>query len=240
MHTQESLAWPPEYTVRKSRQAKSLQLKISAEKGLEVVVPYRAIGVNIHQLLDANRAWIQGKLTEYRQVLPQQQRLPERLPLLAVDQVWQVHYVAAAGKPRCLPRPGNALTVLGNLDDVVGCEQALKDWLRDKAKSHLVPWVRKLSVETQLICANVTVREQRTRWGSCSSKADINLNWKLLFLPERLARYILIHELCHIRHLNHSARFWQLVAEFDPHFKQHRRELKQLTSRIGLWGIQHD
>ncbi len=235
----ETAAWPPVFTVRKSRQAKSLQLKISAEKGLEVVVPHR-VSVNVELFLETHRAWIVGKLAEFSEVLPQKTSLPTKLHLLSIDQVWEVHYLAASGKPRCLPRPGQVLTVLGDLDNRVGCQKALTEWLREKSKSHLVPWLRRLSEQTQLIYANITIREQKTRWGSCSSKADINLNWKLIFLPPSVTQYIIIHELCHIRHLNHSARFWQLVAEFDPKFKQHRRELRQLSSRVGLWGMTLD
>ncbi|MDQ2993396.1 MAG: M48 family metallopeptidase [Pseudomonadota bacterium] len=236
----DTLAWPPEYTVRKSRRAKSLQIKVSPEKGLEVVIPYRAAVGNVEHLLESHRPWILRKLAEYGPTIAQHENLPTQLDLVAIDQLWQIEYLSATGKPRCLPRPGQVLTVVGDLQNQQACRDALQDWVREKAKSHLVPWLRKLGAEMQLIPRNVSIREQRTRWGSCSSIGDININLRLIFLDARLANYIFIHELCHIRHQNHSARFWHLVAQYDPHFQQHRRELARLSARLGPWGLNSD
>jgi predicted metal-dependent hydrolase len=76
---------------------------------------------------------------------------------------------------------------------------------------------------------------QRSRWGSCSPKLKISLNASLLFLPPHLVRYVLVHELCHTRHLDHSRRFWSLVARHEPLHKDRRRELAALRYEVPGW-----
>lgn len=73
----------------------------------------------------------------------------------------------------------------------------------------------------------ISLRDQRSRWGSCSSDGNISLSNRLLFLPERLLEYVVLHELCHLREMNHSARFWSLVEKFMLDYQERRRELKQ-------------
>lgn len=73
----------------------------------------------------------------------------------------------------------------------------------------------------------VVIRNQRRCWGSCTSLKNLNFSYKLLFLPPDLADYIIVHELCHLAELNHSPRFWSLVAETMPEHKHHRRALKR-------------
>ena len=73
----------------------------------------------------------------------------------------------------------------------------------------------------------ISIKNQKTRWGSCSMKGIINFNYKIALLPERLADYIIVHELCHLGEFNHSRRFWNLVAEAIPDHREIRSELKQ-------------
>jgi len=78
----------------------------------------------------------------------------------------------------------------------------------------------------------ISVRNQKTRWGSCSKDGNLNFNYKIIFLPQRVADYIIVHELCHLKEMNHSKRFWGLVAESFPDYKKLKKEL----TRSGLGG----
>ena len=74
----------------------------------------------------------------------------------------------------------------------------------------------------------ISIRNQRTRWGSCSSKKNLNFNYRILFLPERMADYIIVHELFHLKEMNHSKKFWNLIAEVIPNYLEIREELKSI------------
>lgn len=72
----------------------------------------------------------------------------------------------------------------------------------------------------------ISIRNQKTRWGSCSRKGNLNFNYKLAFLPDKLGDYIVVHELCHLREMNHSQKFWTLVARAVPDYRNVRKKLK--------------
>lgn len=80
---------------------------------------------------------------------------------------------------------------------------------------------------------NITVRNQKTRWGSCSRKGNINFNYKIVLLPEEQADYIIVHELCHLKEFNHSQMFWSLVAQAVPDYKEIRSSLRTNGLRLG-------
>jgi len=79
----------------------------------------------------------------------------------------------------------------------------------------------------------VSIKNQRTRWGSCSVKKNLNFNYKIVKLPQEMADYIIVHELCHLRELNHSSRFWNLVSEKAPNYKEIRKNLIGKNYKLG-------
>jgi predicted metal-dependent hydrolase len=149
-----------------------------------------------------------------------------------------VQTISALGRTKLMTRPDATLVLMGDINDVEQSQLLLKKWLRQKAQMQLVPLIAKLSEETGLSCQRITIREQKSRWGSCASNGNIALNCKLIFLPLHLVRYVLIHELCHTRHFNHSKRFWHLVSQFDPNFALHRREINAQYKEMGCWGLE--
>ena len=84
--------------------------------------------------------------------------------------------------------------------------------------------------------SKVAIRDTRTRWGSCSSRGNLNFNYKIVFLPDSLSDYIVVHELCHLAEFNHGPGFWALVAKMVPDYKERRQQLREikLGNKIGL------
>lgn len=80
----------------------------------------------------------------------------------------------------------------------------------------------------------VRIKRQKSRWGSCSEKGNLNFNFKIVLLPSHLADYIIVHELCHLGEFNHSRNFWNLVSKTIPDYKERRKELSQNNFRMNL------
>ena len=97
-----------------------------------------------------------------------------------------------------------------------------------RAKVELPPRLLELAAQYRLTVARISIRNQRSRWGSCSRAGRICLNWRLVTMPDKVRDYVLIHELMHLKRMDHSPKFWSLVAEACPGYQDARRWLRQL------------
>lgn len=100
-------------------------------------------------------------------------------------------------------------------------------WYREQARAEIKPLVEYYSEQLNVDVNKIFIKEQKTRWGSCSGLKNLNFNWKIIFTKPELIRYLVIHEVCHLVHMNHSKKFWNLVETLDPNFKQNRSELTE-------------
>ena len=152
-------------------------------------------------------------------------------------ETWTIQYVRSPGdRITCIPEDGNHhLTVKGNTDHLGACQRVLRQWLAHRAQREIAPWLRQLGFELEMPCKGISVRGQKTRWASCSSKKDISLNYKLLFLPQPLVHYVLVHELCHTVHMNHSKTFWSLVEQKQPDYRWRDQALKKAWRYVPRW-----
>jgi len=105
--------------------------------------------------------------------------------------------------------------------------QTLERWLRSEAAEKLTPIFLECRQLMDTQAGQLRWRDTRSRWGSCSADGQIMLSWRLIHAPEEVARYVIIHELAHRTHHNHSSHFWKLVAQYDPAYKLHRGWLKR-------------
>lgn len=229
---QEAAAWPPQFTLRRSSRVKYARIFISQKSGLEVVVPIRHRKESVvENLLNEHRHWIIRTLHRYGLhnglPLPRERELIQQLHFPAFNETWSVQY-----KPTIISRiklrttPDNIMVLEGDINNSELYIKTLRKWLNNRGKLLLLPQLQEISLSCGLNYHVARIRYQKTRWGSCSAKKLISLNHKLLFLPEHIIRYVMIHELCHTVHLNHSRRFWNLVAQFDANYYLRRRELR--------------
>lgn len=102
----------------------------------------------------------------------------------------------------------------------------LMDWYKTQANEIIINRVKELGENYNLIPSNILIKNQKSRWGSCNSRKEIRLNWRLILMPYSVMDYIIIHELCHLEHMNHSKDFWNLVEKLMPNYKDSEKWLK--------------
>lgn len=235
------MAWKPtgeaplEWQLRVSRRARYARLRILPFGGLEVVIPYRFPRHRVAELVAEHADWARAQLA--RQAgLRDSIRLPGVLTLAFDGSVTNVlapgqaapqqgDLFAPAGTPCIRLRARETRVAIGEL----------RHWIRERARRLLPPLLEQVSRETGLGYARVTIRSQKTRWGSCSSRGCISLNDQLLFLPPKLVEYLMVHELCHTRHLNHSRAFWALVESHCADYRQFEKELSSARHEVPDW-----
>jgi predicted metal-dependent hydrolase len=226
------MQWPPPYTLKKHRLAKRVTLKTS-QLGLVITTPLRFSARYIPEILENHKDWILNRLTHFPPL--ETHYLPKILDLKACDEYWTIDYQACASRLRIFPQAFNKIVILGKVHDPLACKSMLIHWLKHKANIFLTKRLKILSELIGLSYEKMTVRAQKTIWGSCTSKKIIHLNYKLIFLAPLLMDHILLHELCHTVELNHSNAFWELMKKFDSNTLIHRKILKNPLDLIPSW-----
>ncbi len=224
--------WPPRYTVRLSARAARCALRLLPAEGLEVVIPSgkrqgqkAALPGSFElklaeELVERYKPWILRKqknllgLQKEREAA--QSFVPHSIDLhggrLKLDLEWSPRPVLFE-----IPQTGaKALPLYARGEGPERRKDAVRLWLDKYARAFLPPLLRETAAAHGLSFSKVNIRRQKTRWGSCSAKACISLNAKLVFLPDEMARAVMLHELCHTRHLNHSQDFWTFFSSLDP------------------------
>ena len=225
------------FSVRESGRARRLSIKVYPRGRVEVVVPRRTRARDVQAFVAENRGWIQKTRASFAEKHPPEPfRLPTRIKLPAIERVFGVLYEQRKGAKTVRYRVnGDILCLYGKTGDDAECVKALKRWLSATAKEHFAPRLQALSVQTGTPYLRMHVRGQKTCWGSHSSTGTISVNYCLLFLSPALLRYLMIHELCHEKHMNHSRRFWRLVSRFEPQYRRLDRQLSGAWQQIPTW-----
>jgi len=223
----------PSYTVRESARAKRVILRVTGERGLEVVVPKGFDHDRVRGVVAGRREWVLAQLEKLRMAghspgtAP---ALPERVRLLASGEEYIVSAIVRPGAGRLDENPGHRIMLAAR--DAEQGAALLKSWLKKRAKAVLPGLLRQESMRVGLGFSRIQVRMQRSRWGSRSGRGTISLNARLMFLPQDVVRYVLVHELCHVRHMDHSQAFWRLVASFVPDYERMEKRLKEEPVRL--------
>lgn len=224
-----------DYTLRFSAKAKRRRIRVSS-KGIEVVLPLRADTRQAESLLRDHSDWLMRQTKRIVEIgqLRNAQHEQTKGTLLLRGLPMQLHVTTEATE-RAYGRVehiGDKLIVYLPTGSDIDARLVLESWLRRQARHDLLQRITERSAQMSLAPNRIYLMNQRTRWGSCSSKRNLSFNWRLVLAPPDILDYIVVHELAHLKEMNHSQRFWLLVCSFCPDFEQHKRWLKDNEWRL--------
>jgi len=222
------------YRLLRHPRSRRLRLRVERDGALVVTAPKRLRQREIDRFVAAQQAWVAAvreRLAKARAgrdpaILGMR---PTSIELPAVGERWHVGYGDGEFDTSEL------LLRLPGRESGEATARRLQQWLKERARLTLTPRVGALAATHDFDYKRLSFRNQRSRWGSCSSLGNLSLNAKLLFCSREACRYVLIHELVHLEHPNHSAGFWNRVAELCPDYRKHMRELQAVWRRLPDW-----
>ena len=220
------------YVLRRARR-RTIGLTID-HRGLRVGAPPRASIKDVESLILRHGAWVTEKLDEWRARAPAETlKVVEGLRLPLLGGTMEVRLASGANRALWSPLTPPVLTLL--LRSVEDAGTVLERAMRKRASDLFSERLSLFAARMGLRLPPLSLSSARTRWGSCSLKTGIRLNWRLIHFPQHIVDYVVVHELAHLREMNHSARFWSIVEQHYPTYRSARGELKQLAAGCPHW-----
>lgn len=219
------------FAVRVSARARRLTARVHVGGRVEIVVPPGVGPKTVRDFVRRFSPWIDRKVDAMRAAARPAEPVPAEIELGLTGERFEVLWRREAA--RGLRAEGARLVV--GAAEAPAARAALRNWLKLAAEERLAPRLAKLAAGLGLEVARIVIRRQRTRWGSCSTRGTISLNASLLFLREPVVRYLFVHELAHMSHMNHSGRFWRLVESIEPDYRRLDRELLAGWRTVPAW-----
>jgi hypothetical protein len=230
----DSAAAQQPWTLRRSARARRLAARVHTDGRVEIVVPNGVSMPVVLTFVERHRSWIESKRAGRAHLRPPEPFPPPIVDLPALGEQWRVHLSAGSGRPRCLVL-GEGLLSLQGRGDGQSWRALLRSWLCRHAAGALSRRLMELAERHEFRFSAVKVRRQRTRWGSCSSRGVISLNVCAVFQPPAVLDYLLVHELAHTRHMNHSSAYWACVGAACPDWATLDRQLNEGWRRVPAW-----
>lgn len=215
--------------IRRNPRSARIKLRIERNSTVVLVLPVRVSEKAGLAFVRKELPWISEKLAEMPGPVPF--RDGEYVPIGGV-----LHRIRHVPEQRGLVWiDGDELCVTGRSEHVA---RRITDWLRKTARQEILPRAQRYASEVGCPVKGVTVRDQKTRWGSCSTTGRLNFSWRLRLMPEHVMDYIIAHEVAHLRHMNHSQKFWQLVDQLNSDVIVAKKWLKENGSQLHRYGIE--
>jgi predicted metal-dependent hydrolase len=214
-----------EYTLRRSPRARQVRVSVENDGAVRVTLPRRAPLRAADEAVRELAPWIERRRRALARAAAEVARTPGTVPYLGGE----LRLVPQPGRTR-VHRRGDSLLVPG--DEVFGA--ALERWFRRAARAEIAPRLDAAVGRAGTSYTKLTIRGQRTRWGSCSQTGAMSFNWRLLLAPEPVLDYVVEHEVCHLEVMDHSARFWRLLESRVPDWRDHAAWLRRYGSTLVL------
>ena len=215
-----------QYSVRRSHRARRVRVTVDPSRGVEVVLPRRAAEREATAAVQELRPWIERRFAEVARARAAVATRGDTVPYLGRTLALLTD---SPGRSRVVRR-GDALLVPAG----AAREPALERWYRRAARAEIEPRLERACALAGTSYSRLTIRGQRTRWASCSRTGAMSFNWRLLLAPEAVLDYVVWHEVCHLEVMDHSPRFWALLASRWPEYRAHAKWLRRNGATLVL------
>ncbi len=230
------------YSINKKSNVKNITIKVKHPNTVTIVSPKSVNNKFIHDLVVSKSRWILNKLNEFKN------KESENPPILLVDgdkiPYLGNYYTLNVYKEKSILKcalifkedkfiakvPYN----ISSNDQYIKLRELLVNWYLTEGSKLIKERISIYSKKLSLYPESITLKEQKTSWGTCSSKGNIYINWKILLAPLDIIDYVLVHELCHLKHMNHSKEYWSLVSTIFPNYKEKRNYLKENSLKLNI------
>ena len=206
-----------DYRIRRSERARRVRVTIDPARGVEVVLPRRAAEREAAAAVRELRPWIERRFAELDRARQAVAARGATVPYLGNA----LHLVPEPARTRVHRRGDDLLVPSGDY------RPALERWYRRAARTEIAPRLDRATAQAGSRYTALTIRSQKTRWGSCSRSGAMSFNWRLLLAPEPVLDYVIWHEVCHLQIMDHSPRFWALLRQMCPDYRDHQRWLRK-------------
>ena len=220
------------YHVISQKNRKSVQVKILTSTHLQITAPNNFPHASIEKILHEKSNWIVKQILNLSTVManPINKSIVHGATVLYLGIPHTLVFTSSFDSRPTIYLQNHQIIIhmptMNTAQTTPLAESLLQQWYLTNARNILTAktslWAAKINVKPQ----RITIKDQKTRWGSCSSMGNLNYNWRIVMAPPEVIDYLVIHELCHLRVPNHSALFWGEVAQFSPKFKSHRTWLQ--------------
>jgi predicted metal-dependent hydrolase len=215
---------PAPYRIRRSDRARRVRVSVDGSGQVEVVLPRRAPERHAAEAVAELAPWIDRRRRAVARARAEVGREPGTVPYLGAT----LRLAPEAGRTR-VHRRGDALLVPAG-----DAREALERWYRRSARAEIAPRLDAATARAGTRYTGLTIRAQRTRWASCSSSGAMSFNWRLLLAPAPVLDYVVEHEVCHLEVMDHSPRFWRLLAARVPDWREHSAWLRRYGATLHL------
>lgn len=225
---------PIPYNIIRSRR-KTLSIEISIYGDVTVRVPQRMKLTEIQKMVELKRKWISQKRTEMlAKNLKVEKFYEEGSKLYYLGREYKLKIEKGLGKnSTVIPKEEEIILYLPE-EYELGIKVILREWYYNQAAEAIKKSVERYATLCNVTYQRITIRDQKTRWGSCSTKGNLNFNFRLIMAPPEVLDYVVVHELCHRIHMNHSQLFWDEVGKVLPDYQSSKEWLKQHTRQLEL------
>lgn len=234
LRTSEGTVWVP-YEVHRRKGMRHLRVLVDDSNRVQLKVPHRISEENALRFLRSQSDWVVKTLAKTPRRLTLHEFLVKQKTVSARGRDLPLEMGFRAGEVSFRIRDEPEAVEIA-LDPGLEMDRQLQMVLRAFAREVVPQRVGTLAAENGLVVKRVTIRNQRTRWGACTDRGTLSLNWRLVLLSATLQDHVILHELAHLKHLNHSDNYWRFLRDLDPDCDRHDRALTKVSRALMQMG----